>query len=193
MNEYKQRLNFLKGKSYDNFFYKIKQYKQILQKFNRIHNLTHFASIDENIIDSVKILDFYDLYFAKKIIDVGSGAGFPAVFLACILDKSEFFLFEPNAKKASFLRVVKTELDLLNLNIIKEKLQNYSKFKVDLICSRALMDIAPLIELCQGFYDKNTTFLFYKGSQVYEELGQIKNYKIFNDNFRNYCILQMKG
>lgn len=193
MNEYKQRLNFLKEKSYDDFFYKIKQYKQILQKFNRIHNLTHFANIDENIIDSVKILDFYDLCFAKKIIDVGSGAGFPAVFLACILNKSEFFLFEPNTKKASFLRVVKTELGLLNLNIIKEKLQNYSKFKVDLICSRALMDVVPLIELCQGFYDENTTFLFYKGSQVYEELGQIRNYKIFNDNFRNYCILKMKG
>ncbi|MBF7045670.1 16S rRNA (guanine(527)-N(7))-methyltransferase RsmG [Campylobacter volucris] len=193
MNEYKQRLNFLKEKSYDNFFYKIKQYKQILQKFNRIHNLTHFVNIDENIIDSVKILDFYDLHFAKKIIDVGSGAGFPAVFLACILNESEFFLFEPNAKKASFLRVVKTELGLLNLNIIKEKLQNYPKFKVDLICSRALMDIIPLIGLCKGFYDENTTFLLYKGSQVYEELGQIKNYKIFNDNFRNYCILQMKG
>ncbi|MBF7047724.1 16S rRNA (guanine(527)-N(7))-methyltransferase RsmG [Campylobacter volucris] len=193
MNEYKQRLNFLKEKSYDDFFCKIKQYKQILQKFNRIHNLTHFANIDENIIDSVKILDFYDLHFAKKIIDVGSGAGFPAVFLACILNESEFFLFEPNAKKASFLRVVKTELGLLNLNIIKEKLQNYPKFKVDLICSRALMDIIPLIGLCKGFYDENTTFLLYKGSQVYEELGQIKNYKIFNDNFRNYCILQMKG
>lgn len=193
MNEYKQRLNFLKEKSYDDFFYKIKQYKQILQKFNRIHNLTHFTNIDENIIDSVKILDFYDLHFVKKIIDVGSGAGFPAVFLACILNESEFFLFEPNVKKASFLRVVKTELGLLNLNIIKEKLQNYPKFKVDLICSRALMDIAPLIGLCEGFYDENTTFLLYKGSQVYEELGQIKNYKIFNDNFRNYCILKMKG
>ncbi|MCV3445823.1 16S rRNA (guanine(527)-N(7))-methyltransferase RsmG [Campylobacter lari] len=171
---------------------KISLYKDLLKKFNAVHNLTHFDNIDNNIIDSVKILDFYDLNSFKKIIDIGSGAGFPAVFLASILQESEFFLFEPIAKKASFLRVVKTELGLKNINIIKEKIQNYPYFKADLITSRALMDVKPLIEISKGFYGSNTLFLLYKGSEIYQELKDIKNYQIFNQGFRNYCLLKIE-
>ncbi|EAI4441725.1 16S rRNA (guanine(527)-N(7))-methyltransferase RsmG [Campylobacter sp. IFREMER_LSEM_CL292] len=193
MKKYEEQLNFLKDfANKDDFFKKITLYKELLEKFNAVHNLTHFENIDENIIDSVKILDFYDLSNKKKIIDIGSGAGFPALFLACILQDNEFFLFEPSAKKASFLRVVKTELNLINVNIIKEKLQNYPPFKVDLITSRALMDVKPLVEISNGFYDKNTLFLLYKGSEVYDELQELKDYQIFNQGFRNYCLLKIK-
>ncbi|EAK0952742.1 16S rRNA (guanine(527)-N(7))-methyltransferase RsmG [Campylobacter lari] len=193
MKKYEEQLNFLKDfTNKDDFFKKITLYKGLLEKFNAVHNLTHFENIDENIIDSVKILDFYDLSNKKKIIDIGSGAGFPALFLACILQNNEFFLFEPSTKKASFLRVVKTELNLINVNIIKEKLQNYPPFKVDLITSRALMDVKPLVEISNGFYDKNTLFLLYKGSEVYNELQELKDYQIFNQGFRNYCLLKIK-
>ncbi|EDP6880463.1 TPA: 16S rRNA (guanine(527)-N(7))-methyltransferase RsmG [Campylobacter lari] len=193
MKKYEEQLNFLKDfANKDDFFKKITLYKELLEKFNAVHNLTHFENIDENIIDSVKILDFYDLSNKKKIIDIGSGAGFPALFLACILQDNEFFLFEPSAKKASFSRVVKTELNLINVNIIKEKIQNYPPFKVDLITSRALMDVKPLVEISNGFYDKNTLFLLYKGSEVYDELQELKDYQIFNQGFRNYCLLKIK-
>ncbi|WP_291953295.1 16S rRNA (guanine(527)-N(7))-methyltransferase RsmG [Campylobacter sp.] len=192
MNTYFEKVKNLNLYNYDDFFEKIEKYKRLLMQFNAVHNLTHFENIDENIIDSIKILDFYDLNFAKKVIDIGSGAGFPAIFLACLLKNSNFFLFEPNFKKASFLRVIKTELGLINVNIIKEKIQNYPKFKVDLVSSRALMHIKPLINLCNGFYDENTTFLFYKGSNIYKELEQMDNYNIFNNGLRNYCILKIK-
>ncbi|EAL0271608.1 16S rRNA (guanine(527)-N(7))-methyltransferase RsmG [Campylobacter lari] len=192
MKKYEEQLNFLQNFNKDDFFKKIILYKNLLKKFNAVHNLTHLENIDDNIIDSIKILDFYDLSFKKKVIDIGSGAGFPAIFLACILQESEFFLFEPSAKKASFLRVIKTELNLKNINIIKEKIQNHQSFKVDLITSRALMDIKPLIEISNGFYDENTLFLLYKGSEVYDELQELKDYKIFNRGFRNYCLLKIK-
>ncbi|SUX06284.1 16S rRNA (guanine(527)-N(7))-methyltransferase RsmG [Campylobacter lari] len=192
MKKYEEQLNFLQNFNKDDFFKKIILYKNLLKKFNTVHNLTHLENIDDNVIDSIKILDFYDLTDKKKIVDIGSGAGFPAIFLACILQESEFFLFEPSAKKASFLRVVKTELNLKNINIIKEKIQNYQSFKADLITSRALMDIKPLVEISNGFYDENTLFLLYKGSEVYDELQGMKDYKIFNRGFRNYCLLKIK-
>ncbi|AJC91124.1 16S rRNA m7G527 methyltransferase [Campylobacter subantarcticus LMG 24377] len=191
MKQYEEQLNFLQNFSHkDDFFQKITLYKELLEKFNAVHNLMHFKNIDENIIDSVKILDFHDLNNRKKIIDVGSGAGFPAIFLACIFLESEFFLFEPNPKKASFLRVVKTELGLNHVNIIKDKLQNHSSFRVDLITSRALMDVKPLINIASGFYDDKTLFLLYKGSEIYDELQGLKTYQIFNQGFRNYCLLK---
>ncbi|WP_257936609.1 16S rRNA m7G527 methyltransferase [Campylobacter lari] len=192
MKKYEEQLNFLQNFNKDDFFKKIILYKNLLKKFNAVHNLTHLENIDNNVIDSIKILDYCDLTDKKKIIDIGSGAGFPAIFLACILQESEFFLFEPSAKKASFLRVVKTELNLKNINIIKEKIQNYQSFKADLITSRALMDIKPLVEISNGFYDENTLFLLYKGSEVYDELQGMKDYKIFNRGFRNYCLLKIK-
>ncbi|EAI4298441.1 16S rRNA (guanine(527)-N(7))-methyltransferase RsmG [Campylobacter lari] len=192
MKKYEEQLNFLQNFNKDDFFKKIILYKNLLKKFNAVHNLTHLENIDDNVIDSIKILDYCDLTDKKKIVDIGSGAGFPAIFLACILQESEFFLFEPSAKKASFLRVVKTELNLKNINIIKEKIQNYQSFKADLITSRALMDIKPLVEISNGFYDENTLFLLYKGSEVYDELQGMKDYKIFNRGFRNYCLLKIK-
>ncbi|MBT0759114.1 16S rRNA (guanine(527)-N(7))-methyltransferase RsmG [Campylobacter lari] len=192
MKKYEEQLNFLQNFNKDDFFKKIIFYKNLLKKFNAVHNLTHLENIDDNVIDSIKILDYCDLTDKKKIVDIGSGAGFPAIFLAYILQESEFFLFEPSAKKASFLRVVKTELNLKNINIIKEKIQNYQSFKADLITSRALMDIKPLVEISNGFYDENTLFLLYKGSEVYDELQGMKDYKIFNRGFRNYCLLKIK-
>ncbi|MCV3399050.1 16S rRNA (guanine(527)-N(7))-methyltransferase RsmG [Campylobacter lari] len=193
MKIYEEQLNFIQNfVKKDNFFQKIILYKELLKKFNSVHNLTHLENIDDNIIDSIKILDYCDLTDKKKIVDVGSGAGFPAIFLACILENSIFFLFEPSVKKASFLRVIKTELNLINVNIIKEKLQNHPPFKVDLITSRALMDIKPLIEISNGFYDDKTSFLLYKGSEVYDELEGMKDYKIVNCGFRNYCLLKVK-
>ncbi|WP_371819452.1 16S rRNA (guanine(527)-N(7))-methyltransferase RsmG [Campylobacter lari] len=190
---YEEQLNFIQNfVKKDDFFQKITLYKELLKKFNSVHNLTHLENIDDNIIDSIKILDYCDLTDKKKIVDVGSGAGFPAIFLACILENSIFFLFEPSVKKASFLRVIKTELNLRNVNIIKEKLQNHPPFKADLITSRALMDIKPLIEISNGFYDEKTSFLLYKGSEVYDELEGMKDYKIVNCGFRNYCLLKVK-
>ncbi|EAL0758339.1 16S rRNA (guanine(527)-N(7))-methyltransferase RsmG, partial [Campylobacter jejuni] len=168
----------------------VRIYKELLSKFNRIHNLTHLKNIDENIFDSIKILDFYDFSKAKNIADIGSGAGFPAVFLAFLL-QSNFHLFEPNPKKAAFLRTLKIECELPNLHIYKEKVQEYKNtFKADIITSRALMDVKPLLEICKNLKDENTVFILWKGSEIYQELENIKDYEIFENNLRRYCILK---
>lgn len=190
MNLYLENLDFLKKCDIKNLENKIQIYKDLLNKYNRIHNLTQFKTIDENIIDSLKILDFKDLNFAKNIIDIGSGAGFPAIFLALIL-KSQFYLFEPNAKKAAFLRNVKIECKLDNVFIIKEKIQDYkSQLIADIITSRALCDISSLLELCKNFYNKHTLFLLYKGSKAYEECKNLKEYEIIERDFRKYCLFK---
>ncbi|MCW1361161.1 16S rRNA (guanine(527)-N(7))-methyltransferase RsmG [Campylobacter sp. US33a] len=174
----------------EDFKCKIKIYKDLLTKFNHIHNLTNFKNIDENILDSIEILKFFDFQKAKNIADIGSGAGFPAVFLTLLL-KGHFHLFEPNPKKASFLRMVKIECALSNLSIYKEKVQNCKlDFKADIITSRALMDVKPLLEICTNLCDENTKFILYKGSEIYEELKGLEEYEIFENGFRKYCILK---
>lgn len=67
------------------FLQRVEIYKNLLKKFNQIHNLTQLKNIDENIQDSIEILNFIDLTKAQNIADIGSGAGFPAIFLAFCL------------------------------------------------------------------------------------------------------------
>lgn len=93
--------DFLQNYDLKNFEEKVKIYKELLSKFNRIHNLTHLKNIDENIFDSIKILDFYDFSKAKNIADIGSGAGFPVVFLAFYC-KAIFIFSNPIPKKLPF-------------------------------------------------------------------------------------------
>ncbi|TKX30707.1 16S rRNA (guanine(527)-N(7))-methyltransferase RsmG [Campylobacter estrildidarum] len=179
----------LKNFNQKDFEGKVKIYQENLIKFNKIHNLTQIKNIEENIIDSIKILNFFNFSKAKNIVDIGSGAGFPVIFLAFLL-KNNFYLFEPNPKKAAFLRTIKIECDLPHLNIYKEKAQeNKNNIKADIITSRALMDIKPLIKICKNLSTEQTFFILWKGSEIYRELEGLKNYQIYENGFRKYCIL----
>lgn len=188
-----QNLDFLHHFSEQSEFKeKLSLYERLFNDFVRVHNISHFKELEKELIDSLKIIDFKDFSQDKIIIDIGSGAGFPALFLALVL-KAKFYLFEPNSKKAAFLMLVKSKLELNNVFIIKEKIELYKdKFKANLITSRAFMDIKSLAGLCAGFFDEKTTFLFYKGSGVYEELKNVKEYEIIEFNKRKYTLISGK-
>lgn len=169
---------------------RVRIYKDLLTRFNAVHNLTNFKDIEANINDSVGILNFADFSGAGRIVDVGSGAGFPAIFLAFLL-KSEFYLFEPNPKKAAFLRMVKIECALKNTHIIKEKIQAYkADFKADIITSRALMRVRDLMRICLHLSGEDTIFALYKGSGAHDEMQGLQNYQIFEKGLRKYCVFK---
>lgn len=64
----------------EDFRAKLKIYKEILNKFNRIHNLTQLKNIDENILDSIEILKYFDFSKAKNIVDIGAVLAFLLFF-----------------------------------------------------------------------------------------------------------------
>lgn len=155
-----------------------KDYAVLLDKFNRVHSLSRYkeGELKSQIKDSVLVLELFEcIKEAKTAIDVGSGAGLPALFLAAKMPKCEWNLFEPIAKKSSFLSYCVVSLGLKNVKIHSKKIQNSVKFKADLITSRALTNAVALIELCDGFYDENTLFLLYKGSDYKDEISTLKD------------------
>lgn len=160
-----------------------------LQKFNKIHSLTNYENLQNVLDDSLGGLEFIEK-LPKVAIDIGSGAGFPAIFLAIALPYTKWHLFEPNAKKSAFLTYAKVNLKLANVKIYKDKIECVSPFVADLIISRAVMKTKNLIEISKGFYDKNTQFLFYKGTSVEGEILGLKA-EIFEKNNRKY--LSIKG
>lgn len=79
-------------------------FEKILNEFNKIHSLTNYTNIKAVMKDSLEPLKY--LNFTPKIaIDVGSGAGFPGIFLAIELNECEWSLFEPNPKKSGVFNI----------------------------------------------------------------------------------------
>ncbi|WP_442867979.1 16S rRNA (guanine(527)-N(7))-methyltransferase RsmG [Campylobacter sp. VBCF_06 NA8] len=178
----------------ENFDEKCDKFGECLRKFNAIHSLTNYDDLSEIIADSIGGVKFIPKY-PKIAIDIGSGAGFPAIFLAMVLNHTKWHLYEPIAKKASFLTYAKVNLGLKNVEIHREKIENSLKFRADLITSRAVMKTKNLVEICDGFYDSNTHFLLYKGSNVDDEITEFRvkftgaKTQVFNEENRNYLLI----
>ena len=170
-----------------------KKFTDIILKYNKVHNITGAKTKDkvfENIKDSVYPISFLDTKKIKTAIDIGTGAGFPGLILAMAMPNTNFILFEPIAKKSSFLHLVKSTFNLQNVDIITKRVEDVEAFEVDLITSRAVTKVDTLLNLCQNFISSNTTLLLYKGSSVEEELEKYKNYEIYNRGNRNYLTIK---
>ncbi|MDR2100790.1 MAG: 16S rRNA (guanine(527)-N(7))-methyltransferase RsmG [Campylobacteraceae bacterium] len=168
------------------------QFTKILLFYNKTHNITgakDSQSIRENIYDSIYPLQFLKNN-PKSAIDIGSGGGFPAVILALAMPSCHFALYEPLAKKSAFLHLLKSELNLSNIDVKTKRVEEDTPKPVELITSRAVCETALLIKLSKGFYDKNTIMLLYKGQRANEEILNLNNAQIFTRQKRKYIFIK---
>jgi len=174
----------------ENFFYNVQKYKEHLFKWNKIHNLTGAKdekTLDEFIYDAVFPVSF--LPESKKLLDIGTGAGFPGMILAFALPDTQVTLVEPLMKRASFLQFIKADLGLKNVTVVKKRVEEMPPQIFDLITSRAVTDTAMLLKLSENFRDENSKLLFYKGEKVFEEIDESMPHKIIQTNNRHYLLL----
>jgi 16S rRNA (guanine527-N7)-methyltransferase len=167
-------------------------YVRLIMEYNRVHNISGaktLQSVMANINDSIAPLEWMEDW-GKTCIDIGSGAGFPALPLAISLPKTEFHLFEPIAKKSAFLHLVKTELKLDNVHVNTVRIEKHPHFKADTITSRAVTNTRSLIELVKPFATAKTTLLLYKGSRAKEETDGLENVRIITQKERRYVIIK---
>jgi 16S rRNA (guanine527-N7)-methyltransferase len=170
---------------------KLEYFANLLLKWNRVHSLTRAKDIKkvyEYIDDSLYPLEFLDEF--KSCLDIGTGAGFPGLVLAIAKSESEFVLTEPLNKKASFLNIVKCELNLDNVTIYQSRVEDTPKRAYDLITSRAVTDTQMLLDLTKDQRDEHTRALFYKGEKVFDEVIGVKNYEIIQKHMRNYLLIK---
>ena len=172
---------------------KLNTFCDLILKYNKVHNITgakNKTAVIDNIEDSLYPLKFLPLSDIKTAIDIGTGAGFPGLILAMALPNVHFTLFEPIAKKSSFLHLVKTTLKLNNITVSTKRVEQAKAFDVDLISSRAVTNTDMLISLCKEYITPKTMLLFYKGERVDEEVTNLKNYKIYKKDKRNYLLIK---
>ncbi len=173
------------------FYRRAEQYKELLAKWNKIHNLTGAktpAQIDEFIADAVTPVSF--LPRVATAMDIGTGAGFPGMILAMAMEETRFTLVEPLAKRASFLQFVKADLGLENVEVKALRVEQLEPKGYELITSRAVTDTQMLLKLSEPFCVSGTLLLFYKGERVYDEVDESLDYQIIEAHNRHYLLIK---
>ncbi|MBD3799685.1 MAG: 16S rRNA (guanine(527)-N(7))-methyltransferase RsmG [Sulfuricurvum sp.] len=176
----------------ETFLTHAKHYKTLLEKWNTIHNLTGaktLQQIDEFIVDAITPITF--LPPLKKVMDIGTGAGFPGMILAMALPQTHFTLVEPLTKRSSFLQFVKADLGLSNVEVKGVRVEQLPSEPYDLITSRAVTDTRMLLKLSEPFCVKGSLLLFYKGEKVYDEIDETLDYQIIETQNRHYLLIKM--
>ena len=158
------------------------QYKifiDYLLEVNAHTNLTTITDTDEikikHIKDSLSVLDL--IKENDKVLDVGSGAGFPGIPLA-IEKEIDLTLLDSVNKKVKFMNQAIEKIDLKNARAIHSRAEDFAKDnreKFDVVVSRAVANMTTLSELCLPFVKVGGIFIALKGPKADEELEEAKS------------------
>lgn len=176
---------------------KFYDFMNLLIEKNKVMNLTSIVEPDEIIekhfLDSCIILAKKNLDIQNnaldivtrnnelKIMDVGTGAGFPGLPLAIMCEKCKFVLSDTLGKRIKFLEEVIKELKLNNVEFIKGRAEdlgrdkNYRE-KFDLVVSRAVARMNILAEYTLPFLKKGGKLICYKQVSV-QDIDEVKEAK----------------
>lgn len=179
----------------DKFYEDCDVFTRLLRQWGQVHNLTGSLAIDdinENILDSIYPLSFIGEH--ESFADIGTGAGYPGLILAIARRDIKAYLIEPRVKRVSFLNFVKASLKLNNLTVICNRVEKVQDLSVDLITSRAVTNTNLLLDITNNIKEENSSYLFYKGSLVQEEIEEAKvnDYTLVNRKDRNYLYIKGK-
>jgi 16S rRNA (guanine527-N7)-methyltransferase len=149
---------------------KIEIYHDLIMSRSVLMNLVSRSDlgliIDNHFLDS--LVPLRDMPISGKAIDIGSGAGFPGVPIALVRPEIEMTLLESLHKKALFLKLVKQELGLNNINILEMRLEQYSgdgDYNVALI--RALPKREKFLEKIKSLIQPNGKIIVYQKRGIY--------------------------
>ena len=163
------------------------EYYRTLLEWNEVMNLTAITDYEEvllkHYVDSLAInkaigeVSNWNLNNKIKVIDIGTGAGFPGIPLKIVFDNLDIVLLDSLNKKVNFLNEVVAKLNLSNIKAIHGRAEDYAKDfsyreSFDLCVSRAVSNLATLSEYCLPYVKVGGAFISYKSGEIDAELEE---------------------
>ncbi len=191
---------------------KLNKYMNLLLEWNEKINLTAIVDPEEvklkHFADSLTVLKYIN--DNMKIIDVGTGAGFPGIPLKIMKSNIKITLLDSLNKRINFLNTVIDELNLENIETIHGRAEEIARNKLyrekyDIAVSRAVANLSTLTEYMLPFVKVGGKCICMKGANIDEELDRAKNaikelggevenvdnfYLSNNENERNIIIIK---
>ena len=208
----KEKLNEFNIEISDNQLEKFDKYMRLLLEWNEKINLTSIVEPDEvkikHFLDSLTVLKY--IHDDDKVIDIGTGAGFPGIPLKIMKPDAKITLLDSLNKRINFLNIVIEELGLKNIETIHGRAEEFARNKMyrekyDVAVSRAVANLSTLTEYMLPFVKVGGKCICMKGANVKEEVDKAKNaiqelggkiekidnfYLSNNDNERNIIIIK---
>ena len=160
--------------------------------FNLKHNIFIRTNkeevLEKDILDCLPLVE--NIKTKEKILDLGSGGGFPGIVLAILRPKSEIHLLEKSQKKCYFLNKTKDTLKLENISVLKTTIsQKNTLEKYSVITARAFSSIKNILDLTKNNLKENGRYLLLKGraEKIEEEITAI------NTNNYKYEIIELEN
>jgi len=170
---------------------KLLAYLTLLDKWNRVYNLTAVRGIDRmvghHLLDSLAAVPYFH---GKNVLDVGSGGGLPGIPLAIARPELQVTLIDSVAKKTAFLLQAKAELGLDNLQVVTARVEDFKPvLAFDVITSRAFSDLRTFVTLTRHLLEPTGCWLAMKGLIPHEEIASLPDWaKVSANN-----VLQVPG
>jgi 16S rRNA (guanine527-N7)-methyltransferase len=160
------------------------EYVTQLLKWNQTYNLTSIRNPEQALIqhvfDSLAVVKPLTHYFFEQhikeatILDVGSGAGLPAVILGIMVPTSQISCVDPVEKKMTFVRQVVGILKLSNVEPIHERVERLDRGPYDLVISRAFASLKDFADLSGRKVKSTGVLLAMKGKHPQEEIESLE-------------------
>lgn len=171
----------LKNLGLDKCIDQFNHYKDLVLEKNKVMNLTTITDNQEfnvkHFLDSLSILQLEEIESVHKILDVGTGAGFPGVPLKIARPEKSILLLDSLKKRVDFLNASIKDMGLEGIEAIHgraEELSNKKDFReqFDLVTSRAVANLATLYEYCLPFVKVGGYMVAMKGPDVDQEVDE---------------------
>ena len=159
------------------------RYYELLIEWNKRINLTRITEPDEVVIkhfvDSLTLLKYCEIPQNAKVIDVGTGAGFPGIPLKIARPDIELTLLDSLNKRLNFLREVCDDIgeqsELVHSRAEEGSRKSEYRDSFDVAVSRAVARLNVLAEYCLPYVKIGGQFIAMKGPELSQELNEAKN------------------
>ena len=155
---------------------------EMLVEQNKTMNLTAITDPDgiavKHFADSVSVLTAYDIPVGARVMDIGTGAGFPGMPLLIMRPDIDLTMVDSTAKKLKYVQSTVDSLGLVatTLHTRAEEAGQSKEYreKFDIVCSRAVAALNVLCEYCLPFVKVGGVFVAMKAAKAQEEINDAK-------------------